>query len=254
MLIDTHCHLDFPEFDADREQVIKRARQEDVDCIINIGSSLSGSQAGVNLARQYDIIYTSIGIHPHHADKTDQGVIKNIQQLSREAKVVAVGEIGLDYYKGISSVENQKQLFIALLELARLSSLPVIIHCRQAQEDVFKILKDKNITCGVVHCFSGDEKFLGQILDLGLYVSFTCNLTYKKAENLKELARSVPLERLLLETDAPFLPPEGFRGKRNEPGYVRYLAEELARIKGVDKDMIGRITSDNAQRLFRLNL
>ncbi len=254
MLIDTHCHLDFPDFDVDREEVIKRARQEGVDCIINIGSSLRGSQAGVNLARQYDFIYASIGIHPHEADKIEQGVIENIRQLFKEAKVVAIGEIGLDYYKGFSSVKNQKQLFITLLELAVLNSLPVIIHCRQAQEDILKILKEKNINCGVVHCFSGDEKFLRQCLDLGLYISFTCNLTYKKAENLRNLARLVPLERLLLETDAPFLPPEGLRGKRNEPAHVKYLAEELARIKSVDKEVVARITTSNARALFRLNL
>ena len=254
MLIDTHCHLDFPDFDSDRDEVIKRAKQDDVGCIINIGSSLHGSQAGLNLARQYDFIYASIGIHPHQADKVDKQTIKIIQQLSKENKVAAIGEIGLDYYKGFSTVDNQKQLFITLLELAKDNSQPVIIHCRQAQEDVFKILKERNISYGVMHCFSGDEKFLGQILDLGLYISFTCNLTYKKARDLRDLAKLVPLERLLLETDAPFLPPEGLRGKRNEPAYVRYLAEELARIKGVDLEEITRMTTNNAQELFRLNL
>lgn len=254
MLIDTHCHLDFPDFDADREEVIQRAKQEGVGCIINIGSSLRGSRAGVNLAKQYDFIYASIGIHPHEADKVDEELIKNIQQLSKEAKVVAIGEIGLDYYRGISSVKNQKQLFSTLLELAKSKSQPVIIHSRQAQEDTFKILKEKSITYGVVHCFSGNEKFLSQYLDLGLYISFTCNLTYRKSENLRNLAKLVPLECLLLETDAPFLPPEGLRGKRNEPGYVKYLAEELARIKGVDMEEIARVTTANAQKLFRINL
>jgi TatD DNase family protein len=252
MLIDTHCHLDFPDFDSDREEVIQSAKQEGVGCIINIATSLRGSVGGINLARQYDFIYASVGIHPHEADRIDEGVIKSIQQLSKEAKVVAIGEIGLDYYKGISSVKNQKHYFISLLELAKSNSLPVVIHCREAQEDTFEILKDEEITCGVMHCFSGDKRLLEQILDLGLYVSFTCNLTYKKADNLRNLARFVPLGRLLLETDAPFLPPEGFRGRRNEPGYVKYLAEELARIKGVDLDEVARITTANAKSLFEL--
>ena len=254
MLIDTHCHLDFPDFDLDRATVIERAKQEGVGCMINIGSSLRGSQAGVDLARQYDFIYASIGIHPHEADKADQEVIRRIEQLCKEPKVVAIGEIGLDYYRGISSAQGQKQLFTALLDLAKSQSLPVIIHCRQAQEDTFKILKEKNITCGVVHCFSGDEVFLRQCLDLNLHVSFTCNLTYKKAQSLRNLARLVPLERLLLETDAPFLPPEGLRGRRNESGYLKYLAEELAQIKGVDKDEIARVTTANAKVLFKLNI
>ena len=177
MLIDTHCHLDFPDFESDREEVIQRAKQEDVGCIINIGSSLRGSQTGVDLARQYEFIYASVGIHPHQADKIDEQAIKNIQQLSKQDKVVAIGEIGLDYYKGYSSVENQKQLFLTLLQLAKDSSLPVIIHCRQAQEDIFKILKQRNINNGVVHCFSGDKTFLERCLDSGFYISFTCNLT-----------------------------------------------------------------------------
>ena len=254
MLIDTHCHLDFPDFDADRQEVIRRARQEGVGRIINIGSSLRGSRAGIALVKQYDFIYTSVGIHPHEADKIDEDAIKDIQELSKQAKVVAIGEIGLDYYKGISSVENQKKLFICLLEFAKLNRLPVIIHCRQAQEDILKILRDRDVACGVVHCFSGDENFLRQCLDLGLNISFTCNLTYRKAGNLRNLARLVPLERLLLETDAPFLPPEGYRGRRNEPAYVKYLAEELARIKALDFQEIARVTTANAQALFRLNL
>ncbi|MFC1658204.1 TatD family hydrolase [Candidatus Omnitrophota bacterium] len=254
MLVDTHCHLDFPDFDSDRREVIHRAKQEGVGCIINIGSSLRGSQAGIDLAGQYDFIYASVGIHPHEADKIDKAAISDIEKLSRHEKVVAIGEIGLDYYKGFSSVGNQKKLFITLLELARLNSLPVIIHCREAQSDIFRILQDIKVSAGVVHCFSGDENFLKQCLDLGFYVSFTCNLTYKKAGALRSLAKLVPLECLLLETDAPFLPPEGLRGKRNEPGYVRYLAEELSRIKGVDVEEIAAKTTANARRLFKVGI
>ncbi|MFH1678627.1 MAG: TatD family hydrolase [Candidatus Omnitrophota bacterium] len=251
MLIDTHCHLDFPEFDPDRAQVIDRAKKNEVGFIINIGASLRGSQAGVDLSKEYGFIYTSVGIHPHEADKVNREMIKNIQDLSKEAKVVAIGETGLDYYRGISSVENQKRLFAALLELAKIRSLPVIIHCRQAHEDTFKILKEGRASCGVVHCFSGNEEFLKRYLDLGLYVSFTCNLTYKKAEDLRGLLRLVPLERLLLETDAPFLPPEGLRGKRNEPANLIHLAEKVAQVKGIGVEEVARVTSANARELFK---
>ncbi|MFH1339096.1 MAG: TatD family hydrolase [Candidatus Omnitrophota bacterium] len=254
MLIDTHCHLDFPDYDNDRPEVIQKARREGVGCIINIGSSLRGSREGVKLSKEYDFIYASVGIHPHEADRTDKETIEKIKRLSQESKVIAIGEIGLDYYKGISSPENQRRLFLSLLELTEPESLPVIIHCRQAQADIYEILKNNNIHNGVVHCFSGDEDFLKKCLGLGLYVSFTCNLTYKKAGSLRNLAKLVPLERLLLETDAPFLPPEGFRGKRNEPGYVKYLAEELAGIKGAGIEEVARITTDNARKLFKLNI
>jgi TatD DNase family protein len=254
MLIDTHCHLDFPDYESDREEVIKRARQQDIGCIINIGSSLRGSRAGIDLARQYDFIYASVGIHPHEADKVQKQAMQEIQQLSAEPKVVAVGEIGLDYYKGLSSVENQKLLFINQLGLARQRSLPAIIHCRQAQEDTFDILKKENISSGVMHCFSGDKDFLEKILDLGFYVSFTCNLTYRKADNLRSVAKLAPLERLLLETDAPFLSPEGLRGRRNEPAFVKYIAEEISKIKGIDVAEVARVTTNNAKSLFKLNL
>jgi TatD DNase family protein len=254
MLTDTHCHLDFPNFDADREEVIQRARQQGIGGIINIGSSLRGSRAGIELSAKYDFIYASVGIHPHEADRTDKQALGDIRKLSEAAKVVAVGEIGLDYFRGLSLAENQKQLFLSLLDLAKNRCLPVIIHCRQAEEDTYRILKENNIACGVVHCFSGDEIFLRQCLDLGLHISFTCNLTYKKAGELRNLARLVPLERLLLETDAPFLPPEGLRGKRNEPSYVKYLAEELSRIKGLDLEELGRITTENARKLFKLSI
>lgn len=254
MFIETHCHLDFPEYDSDRADVIQRSKQAQVIAIINIGSSLEGSQKGLDLAGQYDFIYASVGIHPHDADKAGKGVIQKIDQLTRQPKVVSIGEIGLDYFRNLSSPVNQKKLFEALLDLAKTRSLPVIIHCRQAYEDTLAILKKKRASCGVVHCFSGDEAFLRQCLDLGLHISFTCNLTYKKADNLRQIAKLVPSERLLLETDAPFLPPEGFRGKRNEPMYLKYLAEELARIKSVSLEEIAEVTTHNAKKLFKLNV
>lgn len=252
ILVDTHCHLDFPDFDKDRDEVIKRAKSKGIDYIINIGSSLEGSRRSLELSEQYDFIYATVGCHPHEADRFDKEMQDSLRELARNDKAVAIGEIGLDYYKNYSKIENQKSLFISLVELAKDLGLPLVIHNRQAQNDTLKILKQANPTKVVVHCFSGDESFLKECLDSGFLISFTCNLTYKKAHNLRALAKLTPLDRLMLETDAPFLPPEGFRGKRNEPAYVKFLAEEIAGIKGISIEEVAKITTDNAKSFFNL--
>lgn len=251
-LIDTHCHLDFPEFDKDKDEVIKRAKSSGIDCIVNIGSSLQGSIKSLELAGDYNFIYATVGMHPHEADRADKKTLDALAELAKKDKVVAVGEIGLDYYKGYSKIDNQKALFVSLLKLAKDVGLPVVIHNRQAQEDTLKILKSILPKKTVVHCFSGDKEFLQQCLELGFFISFTCNITYKKAENLRGLVKIMPLDRLLLETDAPFLPPEGFRGKRNEPLYVTNLAQEIARIKEINIEEVARITTNNAREFFNL--
>jgi len=273
MFIDTHCHLDFPEFDADRDEVIKRAKNEDIGYIINIGSSLLGSKKALELSRQHNFIYATVGLHPHEADKFNDEIKASIEKLAREDRVVAIGETGLDYYKNYSKTENQKTLFRYLVKLAKDLGLPLVIHSRQAQEDTLKILNEVLPIKVVVHCFSGDENFLKKCLDLGFFISFTCNITYpakpsnsgrdpagvnniiqrdKKAKDLRTLVKLTPLDRLMLETDAPFLPPEGFRGKRNEPAYVKFLAEEIANIKEVGLEEVAGITTDNARRFFNL--
>lgn len=252
MLIDTHCHLDFPEFDKDRDEVIRRAKNEGIGYIVNIGSSLQGSKRALDLSRKYDFIYATVGLHPHEADKFKDTTIADIEELAREDRVVAIGETGLDYYKNYSQTENQKTLFRYLIKLAKDLGLPLVIHNRQAQVDVLKILSGAQPIKAVVHCFAGDEDFLKECLDLGFLISFTCNVTYKKAQNLRTLVKLTPLDRLMLETDAPFLPPEGLRGRRNEPAYVKFLAEEIARIKEVNREEVDRITADNAKRFFHL--
>jgi len=252
MFVDTHCHLDFPEFNPDREEVIARAQSQGIDFIVNIGSSLAGSRVSLELSRRYDFIYASVGLHPHEADKYDQNTHAELVELAKCDKVVAIGEIGLDYYRNYSKAENQKKLFSSLLKLAKERNLPVIIHNRLAQQDTVEILKGYLPLAAVVHCFSGDETFLKECLDLGFFVSFTCNITYKKADNLRRLVSKAPLERLFLETDCPFLPPEGFRGRRNEPVYVKLLAQEIARIKGVDFQEVARITTENAKIFFNI--
>jgi len=252
MLIDTHCHLDFPEFNQDRDEVIQRAQQEGIDYIINIGSSLEGSKASLELAKQHDFIYATVGLHPHEADKFNQEVRDTLEGLATKDKVVAIGEIGLDYYRNYSQVENQKALFASLVKLAKELGKPVVIHNRQAPDDTLRILKDSRPEKVVVHCFSGDENFLKECLDLGFFISFTCNITYRKADSLRKLVKIMPLERLLLETDAPFLPPEGFRGRRNEPMYVKFLAQEIARVKGVSVEEVAQVTTENAKGFFCL--
>ncbi|MDD2679378.1 MAG: TatD family hydrolase [Candidatus Omnitrophica bacterium] len=250
MLVDTHCHLDFPEFDQDRDEVLRRAKNQGVDYIINIGSSLEGSRRSVELARKYASIYATVGIHPHEADGFGPQVEKEIMSLAKKNKVVAIGEIGLDYFKRYAKKENQLPLFLSLIKVAKELNLPVVIHTREAQADTLKILKEALPVRGVVHCFSGDQAFLKACLDLGFLVSFTCNVTYKKADALREVIKSAPLESLLLETDAPYLSPEGLRGKRNEPAQVRLLAELVAKLKGLKFEEVAQVTTENARRFF----
>lgn len=254
MLIDTHCHLDFKDFNSDLGAVLKRSVASGVKFIINVGSSLEGTARSVKIAQENEFIYASIGIHPHEADKVSEGDFRIFEGFLKKPKVVAIGEIGLDYYKNISSMENQKRLFVRLLEIAKGAKLPLVIHNRNSHEDMIDILKNimGNSLSGVMHCFSGDEKFLKTCLDMGFFISFTCNITYKNAGKLREIVKLVPIDRLLLETDAPYLAPQGFRGARNEPMYVKYAAEEVAKIKGIDFNEAAKVTAENAIRLFNL--
>lgn len=252
MFIDTHCHLDFPEFDQDRDEVVKDAGAGGVEYIVNIGSSLQGSLRSLDLARQYSQVYATVGIHPHEADSFNDEIENKISELAKEKKVVAIGEIGLDYYRNFSAPQNQRALFLSMIGLAKDRGLPMVIHCRQAQDEVLKILKDASPARAVVHCFSGDKNFMDECLSLGFYISFTCNITYKKAQDLRDLVKLIPLDRLLLETDAPYLSPEGSRGKKNVPANVRILAAEVSRIRGASIDEIGSVTSENAMKFFNI--
>lgn len=252
MFADTHCHLDFPEFDADRDEVIQRARESHIDFIINIGSGLEGAKKSLELSRQYNFIYPTLGFHPHEADRFDKDIESALRSLVLSAGVVAIGEIGLDYYRNYADAKKQKSVFGSLLGLAKDLGLPVIVHSRQASADTLGILKKAMPISAVVHCFSQDEDFLKECLDLGFFISFTCNISYKKAKNLRNLVKITPLEKLLLETDAPFLPPQEFRGSRNEPMYVKFLAKEIAAIKALEIEKVGQVTTDNARRFFNL--
>ncbi len=253
MLIDTHAHLDFSDFNSDRDGVIKRAQENGVGLIVNVSSSLEGCVRSLELARLYQCVYASVGIHPHDVKDVDESVFKKVSEWAKRERVVAIGEVGLDFYRNLSPENIQKNFFRRFIEISIASELPLIIHSRQAEEDTLTILNDFSAKLqGVIHCFSGGRVFLEKCLGLGLYVSFTCNVTYKKSDALRDLIKEVPLDRLLLETDCPYLSPEGLRGKRNEPANVRLLAGFIAELRNCSVEKIGQATTENAKKLFKL--
>jgi TatD DNase family protein len=252
MLIDTHCHLDFGAFEPDRDQVIRRALEAGINYFINIGATLESSVAAVALAVKYPQVYASVGVHPQDADTFDCQAQDRLKQLASGKKVVAIGEAGLDYYRNLSSPENQKRTFCKQIDLAKELELPLVVHCRQAEEETLQILRAALPLRAVVHCFSGDESFLKACLACGFFISYTCNITYRKAQNLREMLKLTPPGRLMLETDAPYLSPEGFRGQRNEPAQIKLLAHEVSRIKEVSFDEISNQTTQNAKDFFKL--
>lgn len=254
MLIDSHAHLDMKDFEKDREKVIERAIQGGLTHIITVGIDLHSSLIALDLTRKFESIYSSVGFHPHNADKCDLRALDQLAQLASESKVVAWGEIGLDFYREHSSPKGQLETFLRQLKLATDLDLPAIIHDREAHDDVLRILKKmgKGTSKGVIHCFSGDTDLAMTLIDLGYYISIPGTVTYKKASHVKEVACNLPLERMLVETDAPFLAPEPKRGKRNEPRFVTFTAREIARLRKIDFEEVALQTTQNALRLFRL--
>ncbi|MBI4846893.1 MAG: TatD family hydrolase [Candidatus Omnitrophica bacterium] len=264
MLIDTHCHLDFKQFDPDRDEVLLRAQKADVKFIINVGADVNTSENSLKLSCAYDSIFAAVGIHPHYAQGATKEDIAAIGRLSLHKKVVAIGEIGLDYYNRAAPLEQigsakkikQKEILCALLEIAVKSKLPVIFHCREAADDLLAFIQ-KNVPESMpvlMHCFSQGDDFLEFCLERDFYLSFTANITYKKATQLREQIAKVPLDKILLETDAPFLAPQLLRGKRNEPANLVFLAREIAHIKGLAVEKVAQITTENAKKFFSLKV
>jgi TatD DNase family protein len=249
-LVDTHCHLEMEAFNPDRDEVIRRAKDAGVGALITIGSDLTGNIGGLELSRKYDFIYSSVGFHPHDAKDFTEEIFNQIKTWLKEQKVVAVGEIGLDYHYDHSPREIQREVFRKQLQCAEEVDLPVIIHSREAEKDTLDIIRASGAKKGVFHCFSGDVEMAAQAMKLGFYISIAGPVTFKKAKGLKEVVRTVPDEYLLLETDAPYLTPEPFRGKRNEPSYLIHTAEVIAELRQVSFEDIARITTLNAKRLF----
>ncbi|MFQ5863774.1 MAG: TatD family hydrolase [bacterium] len=255
MLIDTHAHLYFNHFDGDREQVIQRAFEAGVKKVINIGIDLETCRQCMEMAEKHTSLFATVGIHPNDSTKLDEKSLATLKEFAQHPKVVAIGEIGLDFYRERAPVEIQRQAFRNQIALAKDVALPIVIHNRQAVRQILDILKQEGTEGlgGVFHCFSEDEQIAEEVLELGFHISFTGNLTFKNSE-LPEVAKVVPLERLLLETDSPFLSPAPKRGRRNEPAHVIYIAQKLAEIKGTNFDEIERITTENAIRLFGVDV
>jgi len=252
-LVDTHCHLQSERFDEDRDAVLMRAL-ESLDWLVLIGDSLTSSEAAVALIQ--DCVYAAVGIHPYHPEEASPAGIDRLRNLAKRPGVVAIGEIGLDYYKYNEAPRDiQQEAFRVQLRLAAELNLPVVIHNRDAQDDLAAILDEhhRDLCGGVMHCFAGDAAFLERCLSWNFHVSFAGNVTFPKAQALRDALQVVPMNRLLIETDSPYLAPQPVRGKRCEPGYVRYTAETLADVRGVRVDELIEQTTSNARALFRVD-
>jgi TatD DNase family protein len=264
IFVDSHAHLEMAQFDPDREQVIARARQNGIESIVAIGSGTGpGSlDCGIQLAEQHDFIYATIGIHPHEAKLASDADFEEMAQLATRPKVIAWGEIGLDYFYDHSPRDVQQQVFLKQLQLAQSAKLPVVIHCRpsdgseDAWQDCLKLLREHWAPSGlggILHCFTGTWAHAQPALDMGFMISFAGNVTFPKAQQIREAAKQVPLDRMLIETDSPFLAPVPNRGKRNEPSFVKEVARQLGELRGLSTEEIGLQTAKNFYRFFSLH-
>jgi TatD DNase family protein len=254
MLVDHHCHLDFPQFAKDRDGVIARAARAGVGVIVTISTRIRQLPDLIAIAEQYPNVFCSVGTHPHYAHEELDVSVEEIVRLAEHPKVVAIGESGLDYFYKRSPPEAQAEGFRRHIAAARITGLPLEIHTRQADEDTARILEEEHAKGpfpAILHCFTGGRDLAMRALALGLTISFTGVVTFRKSEELRAIAAEVPLDRLLVETDAPFLAPEPYRGKLNEPAYVVHTAEALARIKGVTPQELAKATTENFFRLFK---
>ncbi len=252
--IDSHAHLDDERFDEDREELINSMQENGIEAVLNPGADLKTSRAAVALADKYPFIYAAVGCHPHDSKFMDDDTMNIFRELAKNKKVLGIGEIGLDYYYDNSDRETQKIWFREQIRLAKELDLPYIVHDRDAHEDIIRIMKEEHHTGtrGILHCYSGSVEMTREFMKLGFYISLGGPVTFKKAKTPKMVAKEVPMERLLIETDSPYLAPEPFRGKRNEPKFVKYVAEEIAGIREVTVSEIAEKTKENFKRLFNL--
>ena len=263
MFVDSHAHLDGKQFDTDREQVIARARESGVQTIVSIGNGDGPAQVdcGIQLAEKYDFIYATLGIHPHEARLADEAAYQKMERLARHDKVIAWGEIGLDYFYDHSARDVQKKVFTRQMELAATAKLPIVIHCRPSEgsenawEDCFELMQKhwaaKGLG-GILHCFTGTWAQAQRALDMGFMISFAGNVTFPKAHQIRDAALEVPLERMLIETDSPYLAPVPNRGKRNEPAFVKETARKLGELRGLTMEEVGQQTTRNFYNFFKL--
>lgn len=254
MLIDSHAHLEMPEFKKDLEEVIKRAKDSGVEYIFTVGTERRDWLKAIKIAEAYPFIFTILGVHPHNAKEIDEEAYSELKKLCKHQKVKAYGEIGLDFYRNLSPKEIQLKRFREQIGLAKELGLPIVIHDRDAHRETLEILQSEraNECGGIIHCFSGDYEMAKKCINMGFYISIPGTITFKNASRLVEVLEKVPLESILIETDCPFLTPEPFRGKRNEPSYVRFVAQKISEIKRVPFEEVAETTSENALRIFRL--
>lgn len=255
MFFDSHAHYYDEQYDPDREEVLKKAYDSGVKHILSASSDVASAIENISLARQFDFVYAAVGVHPHNAGDFNENILSAIADFASRPKVVAIGEIGLDYYCDNAPREAQKIAFARQISLALDLKLPIIVHDRDAHEDTLAILKSENAktTGGVLHCFAGSVEMAREVLKNNFYISIAGPVTFKNARKLIDVVKYVPDDRLMIETDCPYLTPEPFRGKRNDSSYIRYTADKIAEIKGRSVEEIARITTANARRLFNID-
>jgi TatD DNase family protein len=259
-VIDTHAHLDMPEFDADREDVVRRAAQAGIKTILTIGIDLESSSAAVELAMRFRGVYAAVGIHPNNSEDASIADIEHLEALVKKPGVKALGEMGLDFYRNTASREAQYKVLNWQLELANKSALPVIIHCRQAAPEMLEVLSkwapasQLDSAKGIIHCFSGDINTVGKYIDMGFYIALGGYISYPSSVSFREVVRNIPLDRLVLETDCPFLPPQQYRGKRNEPAYTLFTLQLVAEIKKLSVEEVALKTTNNARAVLKISV
>ena len=251
--VDTHCHLHFPDYRSDQETVIQQARSSGVQYFVNVGTDFESSKESVLLSEQYDFIYATAGIHPHDAKDATPEAMSQIAGLLKHPRIVAIGEVGLDYYRNLSPADVQIKILIQFFEFSKQYKLPLILHIRDAYEETVRLLKEhfKPPVPAVSHCFSSNRETMEKLLDLGLFISFAGPVTYKKNDALREAAKNCPLERIVVEPDAPFLAQQSKRGKRNEPAFLMETAQRIADLKGISLEELGKASSRNCEKLFK---
>lgn len=252
--VDSHAHLDDDRFNDDRNELINSLKNNGIDLVLNPGADLKSSKNAVNIANKYKNIYAAVGCHPHDSKFMTYETIEIFKEYTKNEKVVGIGEIGLDYYYDNSDREVQKKWFREQIKLAKEVDLPYIVHDRDAHEDVYRIIKEEHYdgTRGIIHCFSSSVEMAKEFIKLGFMISLGGPVTFKKAKTPKLVAKEIPLEYLLIETDSPYLTPVPYRGKRNEPSYVKYVAEEIAMIKNLPVEVVAEQTKENFKKLFKL--
>jgi len=252
VLIDTHAHVQMTEFDADREETLARAKSAGIELMVTVGYHLEASQRAVEAAQRYSQVYASVGVHPHDAKHYDEKTERALRELAGSPKVVAIGETGLDFFRDRSPRPAQIEAFRRQIHLAKERGLPLIVHDREAHQETMQILKEEQAEAVVLHCFSGDLAMAEEAWARGYYTSIAGPVTYPKNEGLREVVRRARPDRFVLETDCPYLPPQAFRGQRNEPAHLLSTAHEVAILLGMSLDALGRLTGENARRLFSI--